>query len=156
VGVQAKRGPLGLQRESYVTNDVTVLVSLVGDVRGIVFYSASLDTAKAILSHILGQEVVDFDELAQSGIGELGNVITGQASTRLAKLGLTTQISVPTLIVGKGSYVSTLDIDRLIIPLETELGTFRLDLALRESQPGSMPAERHAWPLRVVAPLPSR
>ncbi len=152
LGIHIKRGPLSLQRETYVTDEVTVLISLVGDVWGMAFYGMSFSTAIAILSRILGQEFNNFDELAQSGIGELGNVITGQASTKLAELGLTAQVSVPTLIVGKDTDISTLDIDRLVVPLETELGTIRLDLALREAQGNGAPGNRRSWPLRVVAP----
>jgi hypothetical protein len=38
------------------------------------------------------------------------------------------------MIVGKGSRISTFDIDRLIVPLNTEYGTVSLTLALREQQ----------------------
>lgn len=131
--IQARRGSLSLERDAYTTDDVTVLFSLVGDVWGIAIISLSFETAKNITARILGQEFTDFDELAQSGIGELGNVIVGQASTKLAEYNYQTQISVPTLIVGKGARISTLDIDRVIIPLQTELGLLQLNLALRES-----------------------
>lgn len=129
--LQINRGPLTLERDAYVTNDVSVLISLVGDVWGIAVISLGFDTAKAITSRILDQEMNEFSELAQSGVGELGNVVVGRASTKLAEQGYRTDISVPTLIVGKGSRISTLGIDRLIVPLETELGIIRLDLALR-------------------------
>ncbi|MEW5959937.1 MAG: chemotaxis protein CheX, partial [Chloroflexota bacterium] len=112
LGVKISRGPLNLQRDAYVTDDITVLISLVGDVWGVAIISLSFDTAKGFISRMLGQEITDFNELAQSGIGELGNVIAGGASTKLAELGYSTQISVPTLIVGKGSHISTLDINR--------------------------------------------
>lgn len=153
VGVQTTRGTLSLQRDAYVTDGVTVLISLVGDVGGSVFYGMRLDTAKAMLSRILGQGINDFNELAQSGVAELGNVITGQACTRLAELGLEIDVSVPALIVGEGSRISTIDIDRLVIPLETELGILRLDLALRVS-PSAGKQHVNRAP-QVVAPTPS-
>lgn len=131
--LQAKRGPLSLEREAYTSDDVSVLFSLVGDVWGIAIISLSFETAKNITACILGQEFEEFNELAQSGIGELGNVIVGQSSTRLAEYGYHTQISVPTLIVGRGARISTLDIDRVVIPLQTEMGTLQLNLALRET-----------------------
>ena len=136
-GVQITRGPLALQREIHVTNDVTVIIGLVGDVSGMVLYGMSLATAKGVVSHILGEEMTDFDKLAQSGVAELGNVIAGQACIGLSELGLDVKLSVPTLLIGKGSRISTLDIERLIVPLETELGTLRIDLALRESRSNS-------------------
>lgn len=134
VGVEVTRGALDLQRDAYVTDGVTVLISLVGDVWGMVLYGMQLDMAKAILSDILGQEITDFNELAQSGIAELGNVMTGQACTKLADLGFGSEVSVPTLLIGQGSRISTLDLGRLTVPLETDLGTLRLDLALRGPQ----------------------
>ena len=150
IGVKIKRGALSLERETYVTDDITVLLNLIGDVWGVAFYSLSFETAKEFVGRMLGQQVTSFDELAMSGIAELGNVITGQASTKLAEMGLNTDISVPSLIVGKGSRISTLDIDRLVIPLETEVGIFRLDLALRESDSNRASRAGSAVPMRIV------
>ena len=152
MGSRISRGPLSLERQSYVTDDVTVLLNLVGDVWGIAFYSLSFDTAKRFVGRILGETVQSFDEMAMSGIGELGNVITGQASTRLSEMGLRTDISVPSLIVGKGSRISTLDIDRLVVPLETDLGTFRLDLALREAKGSDQIDDAAQTPVQMYSP----
>ncbi|OQY47611.1 MAG: hypothetical protein B6242_04655 [Anaerolineaceae bacterium 4572_78] len=133
LGVAVSCGKVSTNVSTYITDDVTVLISLVGDVSGIAFYSMTLETAKAFVGCMLFQEIEEFDDLAQSGIGELGNVITGQSGTKLAEMGFEIQISVPTLLVGSGSSISTLDIKRHIVILETELGHFRLNLALRES-----------------------
>jgi chemotaxis protein CheX len=134
LGIQVKRGKLSLQRDSYISDDISVLISLVGNVWGVAIISLSFDTAKAMISNMLGEEVTEFNELAQSGIGELGNVITGTAATKLSGSGYTADISVPTMIVGKGSRISTFDIDRLVVPLETDFGNVTLTLALREQQ----------------------
>lgn len=133
VGVKAERGELSLERSACTSNDVTVMISMVGQVRGVVLYGISEKTGIEIVSRILGQRFDEFDELAQSGIGELGNVITGQASQRLAAAGLEAQISPPTLVMGKGTLISTLDFQRLVVPLRTEVGDVVIHLALRES-----------------------
>lgn len=134
LGVRATRGALRLHKEIYVTDDITVLISLLGDAWGVVMMGLSFDTAKAMVSKILGEDVPDFNELAQSGISELGNVIAGLAATKLGAAGYTTDISVPTLIVGKGSRISTFDIPRIIVPMETDYGTLTLTLAVKASQ----------------------
>jgi len=85
----------------------------------------------------LGQPVEELNELAQSGIGELGNVITGRASMLLAAEGFSATISVPTLIVGANVQISTLDFQRLVVPLITPYGTLEIHLALRERRNGS-------------------
>lgn len=133
VGTQVSRGQIGLKKGLFVSNDVTVLISLVGQVQGTVLYHMSYDTAKGLVSAILGQTFAQFDELAQSGIAELANVITGLSSTRLSGAGYASIISVPMLIIGKRSRISTLNIDRICVPLLTDVGEIGLDIALREN-----------------------
>ena len=91
-----------------------------------------MQTGKALAAAMMGQEFETFDSLAQSGIAELGNVITGRASIKLAEAGFQADISPPTLIQGKAVTISTLDFSRLVVPLTTDLGELTVHLALRE------------------------
>ena len=139
VGITPQRGKIALQRSAATADDVTVLISMVGEVKGVVLYGLSERTAINLVSRILGQPFDAFDDLAQSGIGEIGNVITGQASNRIAAAGFEVNISTPTMILGKGTLISTLDFERLQVPLESELGTLQIHLALRDTKNGSEP-----------------
>lgn len=132
VGATVSRGDVALENDCYTPSDVTVLLSVVGDVRGVVLYSMSTEMALNMVSTMLGQEMQEFDELAQSGIAEMGNVITGIATTHLAEAGYRCSISVPTLIVGRGTMLSTLDFKRLVVPLKTSIGNLSIHIALRE------------------------
>lgn len=133
IGLQAARGKISLQHSAYTSDEVSVLISMVGQVSGMVLYGMSEGTAMQIVSGMLGEPFEEFDELAQSGIGELGNVITGHASQGLAQAGYEAKISPPTMIIGKKVMISTLDFDRLVVPLETDLGYITIVLALRET-----------------------
>jgi len=130
-GLTATRGELALEKQAYLTDDVTVMLSLVGDVEGLVFYSLSQSTALALASKMLGEPLTIFDGLAQSGIAELGNVITGRASVNLATAGYEATISPPTLLCGRGATLSTLDFARIVVPLQLECGALVIHLALR-------------------------
>ena len=57
--------------------------------------------------------------------------ITGHATTLLAGLGLTCEVSAPMLLVGAGSRLSTASIKRLVIPLGTEVGTMQAQVAIK-------------------------
>jgi chemotaxis protein CheX len=127
-----QRGDLRLDNGSYQTDDVTVIISLVGAVDGTVFYSMSKDVAVGLASVLMGEKFDALDRLAQSGIAELGNVITGKASMKLAQAGYESNISTPSLIIGKGATISTLEFPRLIVPLNTSIGPLIIHLALRE------------------------
>ena len=126
------RGDLHLENELYVTDDVTVILSLIGSVNGSVFYSMSTDLAVQMTSKLMGGKFDALDKLVQSGIAELGNVITGRASMKLAQAGFEANISTPSLIMGRGATISTLDHPRLIVPLITSMGIVTIHLALRE------------------------
>jgi chemotaxis protein CheX len=127
-----RRGELTLKNEPFVTNDVTVILSMIGKVEGLVFYSMDERTALSLASSMLGDELSEFNELAQSGIAEMGNVITGMASGKIADAGYESNISPPALLLGKGSRISTMDFARIIVPLDCELGRISIHLAIRE------------------------
>lgn len=131
LGGEALRGNLRVQKSAFTTDEVTALLCVTGTVSGMVLYSMSQATALAILSRMLGSQVEDFDAVAQSGIGELGNVITGRAGVLLAHAGYPSNITPPALVIGKGTMVTTLDLNRLILPLETEAGNLEVQVVLK-------------------------
>lgn len=133
VSATVTRGPLSLRSSAYTTLPITVLIAVTGKVQGIVLYGMAEKTAMGMVEAMMGQPFPEFDELAQSGIAELGNVITGAASVVLAEAGYPSKISPPTLIVGNGVMVSTLDIRRLVVPLGTQYGVVEVQVALREA-----------------------
>jgi len=138
--VHVSHGPLVLQRSALTTDDITVLISMVGRVQGVVLYGLSQDTALNLVGRIMAQEFHEFDNLAQSGIAELGNVITGRASVKLAEAGYPTDISPPGLVLGRDVTISTLDFPRIVVPLSCEAGSLMVHLALRETRgPGTAP-----------------
>lgn len=138
--ISVHRGALSLQKTCLTTDDVTILISLIGQVHGVVLFGLSEKASLNFVSRVMGQPFTAFDELAQSGIAELSNVISGQATIRLSNAGFTSIVSPPTLIQGKGVTVSTLNFSRLVIPLTTEYGNLTLHLALREAVPGTQNA----------------
>jgi chemotaxis protein CheX len=131
IGAPVQRGSVALQKSCYTTQDVTAMVGVTGDVRGVVLFGMSESTAKGLVSAMIGQQFVIFDELAQSGIGEMGNVITGRASINLSEAGYDSTITPPTVIVGRGTMISTLDIERLVVPLSVPQGSIEIHVALR-------------------------
>jgi chemotaxis protein CheX len=133
LGSAPARGNIGLQRSPYTSNDVTAVVGVTGSVAGMVMISMAESTARAMVGVMMGQEFPEFDALAQSGIAEIGNVITGRAAVLLAEAGFPSNLAPPMLIIGRGTMLSTLDVQRLVIPLTTEFGSIEIQVALREA-----------------------
>jgi len=141
-----ERGDLRLETGLHVTDDVTVILSLVGTLNGTVFFSMSEEVAIKLASALMSEKFDSFDKLAQSGIAELGNVITGRASMKFAEAGYETDISTPSLIIGKGATISTLEYSRLVVPLRTSIGPITIHLALREASEANAKSEQGSSP----------
>ncbi len=131
--LDVNRGQLSMDKSTYYSEDLTVIISLIGDIVGTVLYSMDSSTAMNISSAILGEKLTELSNLAQSGIAELSNVITGRASVKLSRSGYQSNISPPTLLIGSGGIISTLDLPRLIVPMSGTFGALTVHLALREN-----------------------
>jgi chemotaxis protein CheX len=149
-----ERGELHLENGSYVTDDATVIISLIGGLDGTVFYSMSKESAIRFASTLMGERFDALDELVQSGIAELGNVITGQASMRLADAGYESNISTPSLVIGKGASISTLEYPRLVVPLTTSIGSLTIHLSLRENPHATLKIPQMGTPKVFEVPKP--
>ena len=69
----------------FTTDDLTVIIGVSGRLEGNVLYGFSEESAQSIVGVMLGEPVSTVnDELALSAIGEIGNMITGNAAARLA------------------------------------------------------------------------
>lgn len=133
LGTEVRRGQMSLLKVGGATNEITTFISFTGAFTGIVLYAMSAETALAIASSIRGQEFPELDELAQSGIAELGNVITGRAMMILAQQGFACTIAPPVMVRSTDSVVfSTFNLPRLAILLHTDKGTIDLQLAFKE------------------------
>ncbi|MDD2430604.1 MAG: chemotaxis protein CheX [Firmicutes bacterium] len=131
VQAQISRGKLNVRKVAATAQEVTIMVGVTGDVMGAVFYGMPNKTACQIASAMLGQRLPIFDKMVESGIAELGNVITGRASMGLEQAGYRCRLTPPTIISGQGVIISTLEINQLVIPIKTQYGDFEIGVALR-------------------------
>jgi len=133
LGGEVARGPVTIERGEFEASEVTAVVGVTGALSGAVMYLMSEATALAIVGQMMGQKFGELDALARSGVGEMGNVITGRAGVLLERAGIRADIAPPMLIVGRGGLMSSLDIPRLLVPLQTRVGDIDLQIALRNS-----------------------
>lgn len=121
-----------LQGGPYETKDVTVIIGIAQDIEGAVILSMTKDTALRYVSLIMGETIEELDALAQSGIGELCNVIAGRSGALLGEKGYQTVIAPPTMVLGRGTTLSTLSLQRLVVPVITPVGNVEIQLAAKE------------------------
>lgn len=83
------------------TPGVVVVIGFTGDLHGSAVFGMNEDCAKSIASTMMmGTPVETFDEMAQSAVGELGNMLSANTCIEFASQGITADISTPTLMHG--------------------------------------------------------
>ena len=99
---EPKRTKMSVKDKVAESLGVSVIVGFTKQIRGNVIYNMSEDTAKYIASTMMmGMPVESFDEMAQSAISEMSNMLTANAATNLTAMGLEVDISTPSLSVGE-------------------------------------------------------
>ena len=128
-----QRGGLLLEGNPYTTEDVTAVIGISGSLTGSLYLSMAEPTALKMIGAIIGQVTTELDDLGQSGIAEMANVIAGAAGVGLSEEGIETLINPPLVLVGRGARLSTVEIQRLVVPIATAYGEIKLHVALREA-----------------------
>ncbi|MCH7705423.1 MAG: chemotaxis protein CheX [Chloroflexi bacterium] len=117
----------------YTTNELTALIGISGKLEGNVLYGFTQESAKRIASKMIGREVVEMDELALSAIGEIANMITGNAATLLANLGAVCEITPPVIIEPTGSRFTTFAGPQILVKYASELGPLHIRISMTEN-----------------------
>jgi chemotaxis protein CheX len=130
-----KRGKLSIKGKSIESPGVIIILGIIGDVRGNVIYGTSLECAKKIASTMMmGMPVKELDEMAQSAISELTNMLTANAAISFSNEGINIDISTPTLMYGEftasASSEKVLCIEMLVedMPFEVNVSIEKLNL----------------------------
>lgn len=126
------RGSLSLRTTTFTSEQVTIMAGVNGDVEGIAMYGMSKETAKQIAGAMIGAEVPQLDEMAMSAISELGNMITGNATTLISQKGYDVDITPPSVIRGEQVEVST-RVPAIVVPMNTQFGKVEINVALAEN-----------------------
>lgn len=100
--VEIYRRELGMQEWVYRDGHTWIRIGVTGHVKGDVFFGLEHDLALRIVSAMMGgYPIQELDELGKSAISELGNMISGNASTLLSRQGIVIDITPPHLLIGQ-------------------------------------------------------
>lgn len=80
---------------------VIIIVGIVGDIKGNVAYHMDYQSAGVVAGTMMMSEpLTELDDMAQSALSELANMLAANTTTLLANIGHTTDITTPTLLQG--------------------------------------------------------
>ncbi|MFT5873259.1 MAG: chemotaxis protein CheX [Clostridium sp.] len=98
---EVQKQGISVKGKSIKSLGVMIMLGIVGDIKGNIIYSLEVESAKQIASiMMMGSPVTELDDMAQSALSELSNMLTANASISFAKNGTNINISTPTLMHG--------------------------------------------------------
>lgn len=126
-----KRADMGVKSKTATSLGVTVMVGFTKQIRGNVAYNMTEDTAKYIASSMMmGMPIETFDEMAQSAISEMSNMLTANAATSLAGMGYDVDISTPSLTTGENFQIRISSESFLFVKMDIGGHTVELNIAV--------------------------
>ena len=130
-----QRGNVRMGTNSVESLGVTVIIGMTKSIRGNVAYNLTQASAMAIASTMMGgMPVNQFDELPQSAISEMVNMVTANAAIRYEQMGLKVDISPPSLVVGADFRARLLQDKFLVIEMFANGLLLQLNLGLENVQ----------------------
>lgn len=119
-----------LKKEEVAKGDVTGVIGLTGDSRGTVSVSFSEKCILAIVSKMFAEELTELNDEITDAVGELTNMISGQARQKLELVGKSLKAAIPTVIMGKDHTISHITSYPVVaIPFTTDNGDFTIEIS---------------------------
>lgn len=132
LNVDLRRGKLVIKESPIPSMNVSIIIGITGGVTGEVVYSMEFNMVQKIASILApglseGQLQSEYKDI----IGELANMITGNAMNLFATTGKQIEITTPTVVEGKDVQITMIKQTTLGINLYSPMGQLEMNIALK-------------------------
>lgn len=115
--------------------DVSGIIGITGDAIG----SLAISFGKACICHIasnmLGETIDEITRDVLDAVGEITNMVSGVARTKMEKEGLSVYAAIPSVVYGSDHTINhILKTPSIVIPFSTTGGAFVIDVCIRETK----------------------
>jgi chemotaxis protein CheX len=99
INIRPTTGQLGIKDIKFVEKYIWIQIGITGQMQGDIVFGLHEVVALKLVSAMMGGFVLtEMDEMGQSAISELGNMISGNASTMLYNQGVRVDITPPKVV----------------------------------------------------------
>ena len=128
---EAKAGKPYLKADQAANGDVSGIIGMTGESEGSMSISFSESSICAIVSSMFGETFDKINEDVKDAVGELTNMICGDARRELEEKGFMVKGAIPTVITGYNHSVKHISsIPVVAIPFTISAGNFVLEISL--------------------------
>jgi chemotaxis protein CheX len=98
--------PFLKKRPELLQGDITAVIGLTGSVKGSVAVSFTEAAILQAVTNMFGEQVNEINAEVEDAVGELGNMVCGDARRALERHGYNLQAAIPTVISGQGHKIT--------------------------------------------------
>ena len=120
-----------IKKEPVPQYEIAGIIGLSGGVSGCVVINMKESVALQLASELLDEEMTELDEDCTDAIGEIANMIAGNAKTDFPDEGCS--ISVPSVVIGKHKTTYPQDIEVISIPCKAGIDKLVIDVAIKRN-----------------------
>ncbi|WDP89821.1 MAG: chemotaxis protein CheX [Desulfobacter sp.] len=118
-----------LKKGTTAVGDVTGVIGLTGVAHGTIAVTFEESCILTVVSNMLGEEMETLNEDISDAVGELTNMISGQARKELDEIGKVFKAAIPSVITGKNHTIRHyVDGPKIAIPFKTDGGEFTIEV----------------------------
>lgn len=128
-----QKGNMSVKEQELTNTGVSIIIGIVGKVRGNVVYNLNNQSAINIASTMMmGMPIEELDDMSKSALSEMANMLTASAATNLYNLGLPIDISTPTLLQGDNISIKMSSNQVLCVELMADDNKVEVNLAFEK------------------------
>ncbi len=132
LGVDLRRGKLVIKESPVPAMNIAIIIGITGGVTGEVVYSMEFNMVQKIADILApGLSEEQIKQEYKDIIGELANMITGNAMNLFASTGKQIDITTPTVVEGKDFTLTMIKQTTLGINLYSPMGQLEMNIALK-------------------------
>lgn len=122
-----------LKKDKVAKGDISGVIGLTGDAIGMISVTFTEKSILAIVSKMFNEEVTELDNDISDAVGEISNMISGQARQKLADLGISLEAAIPSVVRGKGHIIRHMTKQPVIaLPFNTPDGPFTIEVCFEK------------------------
>ncbi len=121
-----------LKQAKEAVGDVTGIISFSGEATGSLSITFPQECITKIVSSMFGEEVTELNEEVRDAVGELTNMISGDARRKLQQHGYAIRAAIPSVVSGKAHVIKHVHEGPCIaLPFTTAHGDFTVEINVK-------------------------
>ncbi len=128
---KSEAGKPFIKEDCTAKGDITGVIGITGEKNGTISVTFDQASILKIVSNMFGEDITEINSDIADAVGELTNMISGQARKELEEIGKVFHAAIPSVITGKNhTIVHMSNGPKIAIPFKTDDGNFTIEVCI--------------------------